>query len=125
MLTFNHLLSIAFLSGASLLTLGHAASDVHDIALGSAQFETVTVTPAGAKHAPYIVVRVTNHSSKVQSFGLSNEFGVLGMPLPPGKYYYDAFSPAGHHLQMSRPEAERWFEVRKGETVEVGVEVKP
>jgi hypothetical protein len=125
MLTFNRLLSIAFLSSACLFAPGRSASDLSDIALGLAQFETLTVTENVGKHSPYIVVRVTNQRDKVQSFGLSNEAGVLGMPLPPGKYCYEAFSQSGHHLKMNRPEPERCFEVKKGEVVEVGVGFKP
>ena len=71
------------------------------------------------------MVRVTNQSEKVQSFGLSNEVGVLGMPLPPGKYCYDAFSQTGHRLKMNRPAPEKCFDVREGKVVEVGVGFKP
>jgi hypothetical protein len=125
MLTYGRLLSIAFLSSAYLFAAGRSASDFSDITLGLAQFETVTVTTSGGKHAPYTVVRVISETNKMQSFGLSNEAGVLGMPLPPGKYCYDAFSRTGHHLEMNRPQPERCFDVKKGEVVEVGVGFKP
>jgi hypothetical protein len=74
---------------------------------------------------PFVVVRVTNKANDVRSFGISNEAGVLGMPLPPGQYCYDAFSRSGKSFQMNRPPAERCFAVQAGQTEEVGVAVKP
>ena len=103
MWTSSRLLFIAFLSSCVLFTSGQSASDFSDIALGFAQFETVIVTADGGKHSPFVVVRVTNQSDMVRSFGLSNEAGVLGMPLPPGNYCYEAFSRTGRHLDMNRP----------------------
>jgi hypothetical protein len=121
MLTFNRLLFIAFLSSSLLLATEQRAIDSKDITLGLVQFETYNEVA----HSPYMVVRVTSQADRVQSFGISNEAGVLGMPLPPGKYCYDAFSQAGHHLRMKRPPSERCFSVKKGQVVEVGVEFKP
>jgi hypothetical protein len=126
MLTLSRPLSIAFLSSALLFAATREqASAPPDIALGMALFETLTVTATGGTHRPYTVVRVMNQRTKVRSFGLSNEAGGLGMPLPPGKYCFDAFTRNGHHLQMNRPPAERCFEVKEGKDVEVGVGFKP
>jgi hypothetical protein len=88
------------------------------------QFETLGVSEAGGKHLPFVVVRVTNKANNMQSFGISNEAGVLGMPLPPGQYCYDAFSRTGNSFQMNRPPSERCFAVKTGQTEEVGVGVK-
>jgi hypothetical protein len=89
------------------------------------QFETLRVSEAGGKHLPFVVVRVTKKTNDVQSFGISNEAGVLGMPLPPGEYCYDAFSRTGNSLQMNRLPSERCFALKAGQTEEVGVGVKP
>jgi hypothetical protein len=72
-----------------------------------------------------VVVRAIHKTDKIESFGLSNEAGVLGMPLPPGEYCYDAFSKTGHHLDMNRPESERCFNVEENQVTEVGVGLKP
>jgi hypothetical protein len=121
MLTCNRLLFIAFLSSSLLFATAPPALDSKDISLGLVQFETYDE----AGHSPYMVVRVIRQTDRVQSFGISNEAGVLDMPLPPGKYCYDAFSQAGRHLYMRRPPLERCFSVKKDQVVEVGVEFKP
>jgi hypothetical protein len=120
MLTFNRILFIASLSSLLFLAIGQGRGDSKDIALGLASFETFDEVG----HSPFMVVRVVSQTSPIQSFGLSNEAGVLGMPLPPGNYCYDAFSKAGHAFQMNRPQPERCFSVRKDQVVEVGVKVR-
>lgn len=125
MSTSSRLLFIVFLSSAMLFAARSGPTEPSDLALGLAQFETVTVTQKGGEHSPYVVVRVTRRGDKIQSFGLSNEAGVLGMPLPPGQYCYDAFSRTGHRLEMNRPESERCFAVTEGHVTEVGVGFKP
>lgn len=125
MSTFIRLLYIAFLSSACLVAAGRSVSESSDIALGLAQLETITIAGGGGTHAPYIVVRVTNQGDKVQSFGLSNDAGVVEMPLPPGKYCYEAFSRTGHRLQMKRPPPERCFDIKAEQFLEIGVEFKP
>jgi hypothetical protein len=125
MLLLKHLCSIAFLGSVTLFAAAWNTSTASDIPLGLVQFETVTVAANGGTHLPYIVVRVTNQTNRIESFGLSNEAGVLEMPVPPGRYCYEAFSQAGHHLVMNRPKAERCFSVKKEQTVEVGVGLKP
>ncbi len=121
---FNHLLSIVFLSSSWVLpTTGTSAPRSEDITLGFAHFETIAVSDTGeGHHKPGVVVQMTSQADKIRSFGLSNEAGVLIEPLPPGRYCYDAFNDAGHHLQMKRPASERCFDVRAGEDAEVGVE---
>jgi hypothetical protein len=124
----SRLLFIAFLS--SNLTLGVAQTRVTgkpegDISLGLANFQTVSVGPNGSHMSPYVIVRVESRSTNLQSFGLSNEAGVVGMPLPPGEYCYAAFSKEGRYLKMKRPRSERCFGVAKDQVVEVGVEFNP
>jgi hypothetical protein len=121
MLNFNRLLSIVFLSNALLLSAGQVADGPDDIKLGLVQFETLSVTDKGGTHSPFIAVRVLNQNNKVQSFGLSNEAGFLGMPLPPGDYCFDAFSKGGHALRMNRQPSDRCFSVKEGQFIEVGV----
>jgi len=122
---FKHLLFITFLSSGSILAAGQTSTPAlqGEIALGFVHFETIAVgdTREGY-HKPDIVVRVTNRVNKLQSFGISNEAGVLIEPLPPGKYCYEAFSATGHHLKMTRPAAERCFDIQAGKDIDVGVE---
>jgi hypothetical protein len=58
-----------------------------------------------------VVVRVTNRSENVQSFGVSNEAGILVMPLPVGRHCYDAFSEKGVALSMRRVSKDRCFSI--------------
>jgi hypothetical protein len=120
----SRLLSAAFLSSA-LCFSALSGPERPDIQLGFVQFETLRVSEAGGKHLPFVVVRVTSKANDVQSFGISNEASVLGMPLPPGRYCYDAFTRSGNSFQMNRPPTERCFAVQAGQTEGVGVGVKP
>jgi hypothetical protein len=125
MLMFKRLLFIVFLSSGSILTAGQDSfpPPEGDIALGFVHFETIAVGDTGeGHHRPDIVVRTTNQTSRIQTFGISNEAGVLIEPLPPGRYCYEAFSATGRHLKMKRPAAERCFDVEAGKDGEVGVE---
>jgi hypothetical protein len=115
---------MAFLSSAFLLSAGPTDNGPEDIKLALIQFETLSVTDRGGTHSPFIVVRVIGQSNQVQSFGLSNDAGYIGMPLPPGDYCYDAFSKTGQHLRMNRQPSERCFSVKEGEFLEVGVGFK-
>jgi hypothetical protein len=124
MWTLSRLLSIAFLSSALCFFGVSSGLERPDIQLGFVQFETLRVSESGGKHLPFVVVRVTNKANDVQSFGISNEAGVLGMPLPPGQYCYDAFSRNGSSFQMNRSPSDRCFTVRADQTEEVGVGVK-
>ncbi len=122
-MTFNLLLSIAFLcSSVTLLASQKGAEPTRDLALGMVQFETVVVADGGGgHHRSGVVVQTTERKNKTQSFGISNEAGVVVMPLPQGEYCYDAFSRSGQHLELERPASERCFSVKKGQNVEVGV----
>jgi hypothetical protein len=127
MLTLRILLFAALVSSGSILPAAQRApSPIEaDIFLGFVHIETIAVGVTGeGHHKSGIVVRVTNQKNKVDSFGISNEAGVLIEPLPPGEYCYEAFSDAGRHLKMNRPAVERCFEVQAGKGVEVGVEFK-
>jgi len=96
-----------------------------DIVLGFVHIETIAVGDRGeGHHKSGIVVLMTNRANKVESFGISNEAGILIEPLRPGEYCYEAFSDAGRHLKMNRPALERCFEVQAGKDVEVGVGFK-
>ena len=127
MLRFRLLLLAAVFTGGSILPAAQTASS-HlqvDILLGFVHIETIAVGDSGeGHHKSGIVVRLTSRENKVESFGISNEAGVLIAPLPPGQYCYDAFSDAGRHLKMNRPAVERCFEVQAGKDVEVGVGFK-
>jgi hypothetical protein len=125
MLKFKRLLFIAFLSTGTILATQQTASNAlqEDVVIVFAHLETIAIGVSGeGHHKPDIVVRMTNRSNKIDSFGVSNEAGVLIAPLPPGRYCYEAFDATGHHLKMKRPAAERCFEVEGGKDVEVGVE---
>ena len=124
MLRFRLLLLAAVLSTFSILPVAQTApSRVQaDILLGFVHIETIAVGDSGeGHHKSRIVVKITNRAKTVESFGISNEAGVLIEPLPPGQYCYEAFSDAGRHLKMNRPAVERCFEVQAGKDVEVGV----
>ena len=112
------------LSSALWLFGAKSGPERPDIQLGFVQFETLRVSEAGGKHLPFVVTRVTNKANNVENFGISNEAGVLGMPLPPGQYCYDAFSRNGNSFKMNRPPSERCFAVQADQTEEVGVGVR-
>ena len=127
LLTPRLLLFAAFVSGGSILPATQTAPShlESDIVLGFVHIETIAVGDRGeGHHKSGIVVRMTNGRTKVESFGISNEAGVLIEPVPPGEYCYEAFSDTGRHLKMNRPAVERCFEVQAGKDVEVGVGFK-
>ena len=104
-----------------------ATSTAKDLELGT----VFMVSTSGPDRGPGeiitdIVVRVTD-SKSVQSFGITNEAGVLAMPLPPGRYCWDAFSKTGKALRTNRPPQNRCFQVSASEIreVAVGLEVNP
>lgn len=93
------------------------------IDLGLVNVQTVAVSKAGeSRMSPGIVVRVTNRSTRTQSLGISNEAGILVLPLPPGRYCYDAFSEQGVALTMRRPPRDRCFSIAKDAIETIGVE---
>ena len=127
MLGFKLLLLAALFTSGSILPAPRTASShlQADISLGFVNIETIAIGDSGeGHHQSGIVVRLTSRANRVESFGISNEAGVLIAPLPPGRYCYEAFSDAGRHLKMNRPAVERCFEVQAGEDVEVGVGFK-
>jgi hypothetical protein len=94
-----------------------------DLVLGFANIQSVIAAPAGpAEIAKGIVIRITD-SKKIQSFGVTNEVGILVMPLPPGRYCFDAFSQNGKPLQLVQQPSDRCFSMKKASTTEVGVEL--
>ena len=123
---FKRLLFIGFLSSGAILAADKTNPPAHqgDIRLGFVHFETIAVSDSEGLHKPDIVVRVASRTTKMQSFGISNEAGVLILPLPPGGYCYEAFSATGRRLKMKRPPVERCFDVGTGKDIEVGVEFK-
>ncbi len=91
--------------------------------LGLVNALVVFAGEGGRSHAVGIVVRVIGQSGTVQSFGISNEAGVVVMPLPPGRYCHDAFSMSGTPLESAQEDAARCFEVKRDTVVTIGVEV--
>ncbi len=120
----RHLLLIAFLSSSLALVAQVGAQKTQDLKFGVVNFQTISVASSGESHMKGgIVLRVTNSSTKIQSFGISNETGILVMPLPAGEYCYDAFSDTGRAFTMTKKKEDRCFAVKHGtvETVGVGV----
>lgn len=62
--------------------------------------------------------------NNIQSFGLSNEGGIIVMPLPPGRYCYDAFTDKGKSLEMVHNPSERCFSLKKDSVETIGVEFR-
>jgi hypothetical protein len=127
MSNISHLLSITFLSSALLLAAVEPANaQSKTVSLGLINAQTVAVTDSGGSQMKGgIVVRFTSTTNQVQSFGISNEAGILVTPLPVGRYCYDAFSSTGVRLQTKRQAADRCFVLKKGEDLTIGVEVRP
>jgi hypothetical protein len=127
MSNISHLLSIAFLSSAVLLAaIEPATAQSKALSLGLVNAQTVVVTNSGdSQMKGGIVVRFTSTTNQVQSFGISNEAGILVSPLPAGRYCYDAFSSSGARLQMKRQAAQRCFVLKRGEDLTIGVEFRP
>lgn len=95
-----------------------------DIELGSAYIQVVAVD-ANSKStlASDVVVRIIGEKNKVESYAISNEAGLIYyMPLPPGRYCYDAFTKNGKALRMVRKPSERCFSLDKDSEVNIGVE---
>jgi hypothetical protein len=114
--------SIILLSSLGFWAL--ESQSTRNLSLGYANIQTVTVTKDGKSTIrPEIVVSVSDEQSKVRSFGTTNETGILVMPLPVGRYCYDAFSDTGKALTMVRKPADRCFSVKRDEIVNVGVEI--
>lgn len=115
-------ISIAFLTSLAVPVAGDARAGTKDVDITIVNVQTAAVSFAGEyRMSPHVVVRVINGKDGIRSFGLSSEAGILLLPLPPGRYCYDAFSPRGRALRMVRPSAERCFTAtRDGETT-IGV----
>lgn len=108
--------------GAAALGAASARSDAKDVNLAIVNVQTVVLLPSGEyRMSPYIVVKVTDEKARIQSFGLSGEIGILLLPLPPGRYCYDAFSRSGRALKMVRPRAERCFMATQEPETTIGV----
>ena len=122
MLLFRILIIICLL--ASNLFSEDEAPTTEYIQLGFASIEVVAVKSNGeSQHKAGIVVKISGTTNNVQSYGLSIDPGLIVMPLPPGKYYYDAFSNDGEKLQLRRESSKRYFSINKGETTIVGIEI--
>jgi hypothetical protein len=94
------------------------------IQLGFASIEVLYINAAGeSHHMPNAVIRISGQQNRVQSYGVSNEAGLIIMPLPPGKYCYDAFSAKGEYLPMRRKGSERCFTVENDDARTIGIEI--
>jgi len=116
--------SIVFLiSTMALVAYSHGEQGNSGLTFGWLNIQTVVVSADGDSHmSPGIIVRISSQDNNVQSFGFSNEAGVLIMPLPPGNYCYDAYSQNGATLQLRRQGDSRCFVMKKDGVTEVGIE---
>jgi hypothetical protein len=121
-----HLRIIGLLSSLSLVFAQSAATRTDDLELGYANIQTVVTSPAGpAELAGRVVVRISD-SRNVQSFGATDEVGGLIMPLPVGRYCYEAFTAVGKALRLVRQPSERCFPISRGKTIDtIGLAVQP
>jgi len=93
----------------------------NDLQLGTAFMSSVSGPVDGpGEIITGVVVRVSD-SKDVQSFGITNDAGVLEMPLPPGRYCWDAFSGKGQSLRMNRQASDRCFTIRPNRLTEVTI----
>jgi hypothetical protein len=94
-----------------------------DIEFGLANIEVVAIDGnEKSTLTPGIVVRIKGQQNRIQSFGMSNEGGIIVMPLPPGRYCYDAFTDKGKALRMVRAPSDRCFSLKKDSVETIGVE---
>lgn len=116
--------SIKFLSSFIFILslLCNAQTKAPDLELGLVQFSSATVFDGKTSHTvPGIVLVVKGKNNGVQSFGITNEAGVLAMPLPPGDYSLAAYTEKGKYVKIERPEL--IFHVSKNQLTEVGIEI--
>jgi hypothetical protein len=110
-------------SGVVLLLAGFCMGQEREISFGMVLLQTVRIEKTGsAKMTPGIVVRFVNKATSVETFAITGETGFAEVPLRPGIYCYDAYSDKGKGLTMKRAAADRCFEVKASEDLEVGVE---
>jgi hypothetical protein len=105
---------------AELLT---ASEKTNPMKLGFVNCQTSQMPKVAGEReqmAPGVVVRFTNKAGTRESFGVSNQIGVVVVPLRPGEYCYEAYNHKGQPLNLD-PEQDRCFEVEEGKYVTVGV----
>ena len=91
---------------------------------GFASIEVLAIDDSGSWiHLRNIVIRISDKKHSVRSYGLSNEMGLVVMPLPPGKYCYDAFSSTGEVLQTRRKGSEKCFSILKSKAEAVNITI--
>lgn len=94
-----------------------------NIDLGQANIEVVSIDTNNKRAmAPGIVIRIVGKKNNVESFGLSNEGGMILMPLPPGDYCYEAFTYEGKGLPLVRKGSRRCFSIEKDLEKTIGIE---
>jgi hypothetical protein len=103
-----------------------SADNVARVALGLVSLE---LRPVGRDVLPSkvgagIVVRITGESNSVQSWGISNEAGIVIMPLPPGDYCYALYTRAGIPLQLERRGFSPCLTVVETQVTQVGLEYR-
>lgn len=126
MFHLGYLLLTTVLLSSNVMSLSPEKEELtlKDIEFGAAYFQVVAVDADGISTlAPGIVVRITGQKNKVQSYAVSNEAGLIYyMPLPPGRYCYEAFTKTGKSLRMVRKPPKRCFSLGKDSEVNIGVE---
>jgi hypothetical protein len=120
-----HLLNIIILLNSGFNAAIHSgmASDSKNLDFGMANIEAVAVDINGKSTiAPDIIIRITAKGTRVESYGMSDEGGMILMPLPPGRYCYEAYSERGRPLKMIRKPSDRCFTLKKNSELTIGVE---
>jgi hypothetical protein len=103
----------------------NVVGEVDHIDLGFVNVETVTAAdrPGGVQHMTSgIVVRIFDKSERREAFAISNEAGIVVVPLRPGEYCLEAFSHTGARLKLD-PEQSACLSIRAGEVTTAGVAV--
>lgn len=117
--------TIILLSVSSALALDKDRPAPESIRLGYANLAVVSIDVAEKRvMAPGVVVRVRGQKSSVESYGVSNEGGMILMPLPPGQYCYDAFTYDGNSLELLRKGSGRCFSIERNSEETIGVEFR-
>ena len=114
-----------FLLGGALLTTVVPAERPQPINIGYAIVQTVAApaVQGDSEHfVPRVFVRMYNLKEGRESFGVSNQDGMLMVPLRPGSYCFEAFNRKGMPLELTSSQ-KRCFELTADRDVDVGVEL--
>ena len=99
------------------------AGERQQISLGFANIETAIAAkrPGDPQHMTSgIVVRIVGKSAERETFAISNEAGIVVVPLRPGEYCFEAYNHKGLRLDLETKQS-HCFSIRAGDTLTVGV----